>query len=84
MSVYDLKWQRILAHLAEGNTLTRFEAEKIGDHALNTTISIIGGKGIDVSREPIVLEGRYGTIHCKRYWLEPDERASAQRLLGAA
>lgn len=78
----ELKWRRVLRFLASGGKLTRFDAEKLGDHALNTTVAYIGEMGISVSREPIVLEGRFGEIRCKRYWLEPEARARALTLLG--
>lgn len=78
---HERKWQRILAYLARGGRLTRFDAEKLGDHALNTTVANLGKRGITVSREPWLLVGRYGEIRCKRYWLEPDERQRALGLL---
>jgi hypothetical protein len=78
-----MKWRRLLEVLAAGESLTRFDAERHGDHAFNTTVSLIGRKGIAVSREPIVLQGRYGEIRCKRYWLDPEQRKVALRLLGS-
>jgi hypothetical protein len=80
----QLKWRRILKFLADGGRLTRFDAERLGDHALNTTVSNLGMMGITVSREPIALKGRFGEIRCKRYWLEPDERQRARKLLDQA
>jgi len=77
----QLKWRRILKFLADGGRLTPFDAERLGDHALNTTVSNLGLMGITVSREPTVLQGRFGAIRCKRYWLEPDERPRAYKLL---
>jgi hypothetical protein len=78
----DRKWRRILKLLASGAELTRFDAEKIGDHAFNSTVSTLGRMGVRISRRAITIEGRYGTIHCKRYWLEPNERHHAHSLLG--
>jgi hypothetical protein len=77
----DRKWRRILCLLAGGAALTRFDAERHGDHALNSTISTIGRMGITVSRKPITIEGRFGKIHCKRYWLEPGDRDTAIAIL---
>lgn len=77
----ELKWQRILKFLAHGGRLTRFDAEKLGCHTLNTTVANLEHKGICVSREPWLLQGRFGEIRCKRYWLEPDERQRALELL---
>ena len=76
----DTKWQRILRYFAKGGRLTRFDAEKLGDHALNSTISYIEAKGVQISREPLVLEGRFGKIHCKKYWLEKDQRKRALQI----
>lgn len=84
MSDGDTKWKRILRYLADGNELTRFTAARIGDSALNSTVSNLQAKGVNISREPIVLEGRFGSIHCKRYWIEPDDRQKAFKLLGVA
>jgi hypothetical protein len=78
----EQKWRRILRLLATGARVTRFDAEECGDHAFNSTVSALGRWGVCVSREAIVIEGRYGTIHCKRYWLEPDECERAWSLLG--
>jgi hypothetical protein len=75
----QLKWKRVLAFLAQGGRL--FDAEKLGDHALNTTVANLGRKGISVSRRPTLLQGRFGEIRCKTYWLELGERQRAIRLL---
>lgn len=81
MNPDDMKWKRILRYFARGGRLTRFDAEKLGDHALNTTVSNLQARGVNISREPIVLEGRFGSIRCKKYWIEPDDRAKALALL---
>lgn len=78
----EKKWRRVLRVLAGGARLTRFDAERHGDHAFNSTVADLGRLGIVISREPITLEGRFGTIRCKRYWLEPDAQARARALLG--
>jgi hypothetical protein len=75
------KWRRILKFLADGGRLTRFDAERLGEHALNSTVAFIGSLGITVSREPWKLEGRFGAIHCKRYWIDPENRQRALELL---
>lgn len=78
------KWRRILRLMRTGARLTRFDVEKYGDHCFNTSVSVIGKKGITISREPIVIEGRFGKFRCKQYWLEPDQIERARRLLGDA
>jgi hypothetical protein len=77
----DRKWQRILRLLAGGVALTRFDAERFGDHALNSTVAQIGRMGVRVSREPITLAGRFGTIRCKRYWIESSDAERALVIL---
>lgn len=78
----DLKWRRVLRLLVKGARLTRFDAEKIGDHAFNSTVAALGAMGVSIAREPITIQGRFGPIHCKRYWLEPKHRGRAWILLG--
>jgi hypothetical protein len=78
----DTKWRRILRLLAIGARLTRFDAERSGDHAFNSTVASLEGRGVRIAREPATLEGRFGAIHCKRYWLESAERERAWDILG--
>jgi hypothetical protein len=80
----ELKWRRILGLLAEGRQLTRFDVEPHGDHCFNTSVSVISKKGIQISRKPIVVDGRFGRFRCKLYWLEADQIERARCLLGAA
>jgi hypothetical protein len=77
----DRKWRRILQLFVAGARLNRFDAERYGDHALNSTIAQIGSMGIKVSREPMTLTGRFGPIHCKRYWIDPCDRERAMAVL---
>lgn len=76
----------VLAELARGTRLTRFDAERLcHDHVLNSTISEIQKRGIDVCREEIVVPGHRGhPTRCAKYWLEPEEVAKAAVLLGWA
>ena len=78
----DTKWRRILRILATGAKLTRFDAERSGDHALNSTVAALESMGARIARQSIVIVGRYGTIRCKLYWIEPAERGRAWALLG--
>lgn len=79
---HNTKWRMILSYLADGNSLNRFQAEPLGCHCLHTTVASLQARGITIARESITLEGRFGEIHCKRYWIEPDERERARKLLG--
>jgi hypothetical protein len=80
----ELKWARILRHFVDGGRLTRFDAERLGDHALNSTVCNLEAMGITIAREPTTLQGRFGTIHCKVYFLAPEQRSAAQKLLEQA
>lgn len=78
----ETKWSRILRALVNGRRLTRYEAEALGDHTLNTTISILRRRhGVSVQREVVVIDGNYGRFWCARYWLDREGKARAQRLL---
>ena len=54
-----------------------------GDSCFNTTACKIQSKfGVRIEREWIEVEGRYGPVHVKRYWLSPAEKAKARQILG--
>ncbi len=74
---------RILAELARGASLHRFQAERLGDHVLHSTVAKIQRYGIFVDREWITVPGYAGhpTRVC-RYWLSDEQRHRAARLLG--
>lgn len=79
-----LKWKRVLAALASGQTLNRFEAEReLSDHCLHSTVSVLQGKGIIIQRRNETVPG-YQQIptHVVRYWLAPESRDRACELLG--
>lgn len=63
----------ILAILRAGNSLNRFEAERFGDHCLNTTISNLRGKGYQFYDEWETVPTRFGV----------DARVKRYRYLGA-
>jgi hypothetical protein len=76
------KVRRILAALARGEQLTRFDAEKLGDHCLPSTVSSLERCGIRVDRQTVQVPGFTGKpCHCAVYWLDLDERARAHELL---
>lgn len=70
------------------NSLNRFEAERIGDHCLNTTVSILRKKGIVIldEWEKVPSRGVRGQTNVKRYWLAPEPKSldRARYLLGMA
>ena len=80
------KRHTILLALAQGRKLTRFTAEHLRDHCLNTTVSEIGRYDkIIVSRKRISFTNSAGhSVSCNLYWLEPDQQGKAMKILGLA
>ena len=78
------KRHTILFAIALGMSLTRFTAEHLRDHCLNTTVSEIKTRdGIFVSNKQISFINSAGhMVHCKLYWLEPDQQERALNILG--
>ncbi|WP_341303846.1 hypothetical protein [Pseudomonas sp. TMP25] len=77
------KIARVLGHLLSGYTLNRFEAERIGDHCLNSTISTLANSyGLTFSRTPEKVPNRWG-IACDviRYHLPESEHRRAHIVL---
>lgn len=82
----EYKWLRILRALLNGS-LNRFEAEKHGDHCLNSTIAEIGRDhlvSIDWVWEEVPAMGGQAIARVKRYWVARTEEnlAQARGLLG--
>lgn len=77
------KIARILAELARGASLHRFQAERLGDHVLHSTVCKIQRYGILVEREWVTVPGYAGhpTRVC-RYWLSAEYQDHAARLIG--
>lgn len=50
-------------------SLNRFEAEKIGDHCLHSTVSILRGLGHNIYSQWEVVETRFKPTRVKRYFL---------------
>lgn len=77
------KLKRVLSELARGTSLHRFQAERIGDHTLHSTVCKIQEYGIRVEREWITVPGYGGhpTRVC-RYWLDAENAERACALLG--
>lgn len=77
------KWRRILAELANGRPMTRFDAAKIGDTVLPATIHQIEHvTGIHIDRVMVTVPGWAGCpAHVARYWLSPVNRKRALEFL---
>lgn len=74
----------VLAELARGARLTRFDAERVcHDHTLPSTVSEIQRLSIRVERETVTVPGHGNRpTRCARYWLDDAERERAATLLG--
>lgn len=77
------KLSRVLAFLVAGGSLNRFEAERIGDHCLNSTISALKHNwGIDFLVVPERVPTRWGkSCDVNRYSIPESRRKRAQRAL---
>jgi hypothetical protein len=78
------KLARVLTALVEGQKLNRFDAERLGDHVLNTTVSMLAKRGVRISRRLIETRGGYGSFHCCEYWIDANDLHLAIRLLPEA
>lgn len=84
----ERKWVRILRVLFSGS-LNRFEAERHGDHCLNSTIAEITRDHlvcIDREWEVVMCRGGQAPTNVKRYRVRRDEAnlARVRSLLGIA
>jgi hypothetical protein len=79
------KLASILEHFANGGSLNRFEAERLGDHCLNSTVSVLANDyGLAFFRLTETVPNRFGgTTPVTRYRLMPSDLDRAQQLLEA-
>lgn len=77
------KISRVLAYLVTGKSLNRFEAERIGEHCLHSTISRLTNQyGLTVARKAESVPNNWGSpCRVVRYWLGASERKRAKVLL---
>lgn len=74
---------RVLAYFITGKSLNRFEAERIGEHCLHSTVSRLANQyGLTFSRKAESVPNNWGNA-CRvvRYWLPASQRKRAQVLL---
>ena len=77
------KISRVLAYLLQDYSLNRFEAERLGDHCLHSTISsLTHGYGLKFSRQTERVPNNWG-LPCQvtRYSLPASERKRARNVL---
>jgi Helix-turn-helix domain len=64
----DTKESRILTIMRAGQSLNRFEAERLGDHCLHSTIATLRSKGYLFHDTWEWIPTRFGKeVHVKRY-----------------
>ena len=74
---------RILEHFVNGGSLNRFEAERLGDHCLNSTIAALcGNYGLAFIRVDERVPNRFGSeTRVTRYRLPDSEMERAGKVL---
>lgn len=80
------KYCRVLRRLLEG-PLHRFEAEKhpVSDHVLNSTVSQLKKRGLEINSKLICLPGYSGEdAYVALYELAAESRQKALQLIGAS
>ena len=76
------KKRRVLLNLIRRPSLHRFQAERIGEHCLHSTVAAWQAHGLQIAREFIQVEGWGGEpTTVARYYLTPDQREAALDLL---
>jgi hypothetical protein len=77
------KQRAMLERFASGERFHRFEAERVGDHCLPSTVSEIETKyQISFSREWVAVRNRFGTsTRVVRYGLENESLAKARAIV---
>lgn len=74
---------RIVSELLAGSRLHRFQAERLGCHALPSQISDLEKTGLRFDRRAVTVPTRWGAdAHVMEYWLAPESYQLAARLLG--
>lgn len=77
------KISRVLGQLLQGRSLNRFEAERLGDHCLHSTISsLANGYGLNFNRLMERVPNHWGEpCTVTRYTLPASERRRASAVL---
>lgn len=72
---------RVLLALCAGS-LHRFEAERLGDHTLPSTISRLEGYGVPIERKPLSVPTRFGRrARVMSYWVPASARADVRAMV---
>lgn len=77
------KIHNIASHLYAGERLTMFDAERLGDHVLRTTVATLERRGARIARRMVIRPTRFAAdVHVCEYWIEQEDRPALARLLG--
>ena len=73
----------IIRHFLKGLSLNRFEAEGLGDHCLNSTISALSSQhGLEFPRRWVKVPNRFGgETLCKEYTTSDDDKLKINKFL---
>lgn len=64
---------QMMERILKERSLNTFQAQALGDSCLNTTVSILKTKGVNVQDEWEKVPNRFGTMsRVKRYWIEEE------------
>ena len=78
----DTKTFTVIKYFATGGTLHRFQAERIGDHVLPSTMFVINRDyGLSFNSEWVDVPTNFAKpVRVKKYWLEGDSLNMARLL----
>ena len=80
------KLRSMLEYFAQGQRLHRFQAERLGDHCLPTTISDLQKRhGIYFDRETVSVPNRFGSeTSVSQYWLAGQNLEKVREIVSPA
>ena len=72
----------VIAEALLSGSLNRFEAERIGDHTLNSTVSALRARGVVIDAAWEEVPTRFGKpVRVKRYSIPRSQRRKAREIL---
>ncbi len=75
---------RMLSTFAKGEKLNTFAARDLGDTCLHTTVSDLQLRhGVKFSRDWQTIDGRFGSVRVRVYWLQGEDLQRARQIVTA-
>jgi len=65
-------------------SLNRFEAERLGDHCLHSTVALLRAKGYAIGAIWETVPTRFKPVQVKRYFLVPGKNPDLTQRIGGA